>query len=226
LNETEQATPTEPDVTPSVEQRRLPMLYILFAAFDILTVLVGLALNHHLVDMHRGSLDVNRQWAERLATYSKLRELAAGVNAPANDVFDSKDPRGETVRLRKARRAFDDAWSAARADLEQAGQSPAVATLILDLDAIRTAMNAMASEANMTFSYFSIEAPEKAAPLMAGMHRRFATVQEAFSTLERHVREVQDTLFERELRLVFITRVRVDNVPGHLAGLLGGLRFH
>ena len=44
------------------------MLYILFAAFDILTVLVGLALNHHLVDMHRASLDLNRQWAERLAT--------------------------------------------------------------------------------------------------------------------------------------------------------------
>src|SRR6185369_10629914 len=59
--------------------------------------------------------------------------------------------------------------------------------------------NAMASEANMTFSYFSIEAPDKAAPLMAGMHRRFATVQEAFSALEQHVRDVQDALFQREL---------------------------
>jgi len=175
------------------------MLYVLFAAFDILTVLVGLALNHHLVDMHRGSLDVNRQWAERLATYATLRELAAGVNAPANDVFDSKDARGETARLRTARRAFDDAWSAARADLEGAGQNAEIATLIRDLDTIRTAMNAMASEANMTFSYFSIEAPEKAAPLMAGMHRRYATVQGAFSTLERHVREVQEALFQREL---------------------------
>ena len=191
--------PTEPDLGSSVEQRRLPMLYILFAAFDILTVLVGLALNHHLVDMHRGSLDVNRQWAERLATYATLRELAAGVNAPANDVFDSKDARGETARLRTARRSFDDAWSAARADLERAGHDAEIATLIRDLDAIRTAMNAMASEANMTFSYFSIEAPEKAAPLMAGMHRRYATVQESFSTLERHVREVQDALFQREL---------------------------
>jgi signal transduction histidine kinase/CheY-like chemotaxis protein len=175
------------------------MLYVLFAAFDILTVLVGLALNHHLVDMHRASLDVNRQWAERLATYSKLRELAAAVNAPANDVFDSKDPRGETVRLRKARREFDDALSAARTDLENTGGTPEVQTLIHDLDAIRTAMNAMASEANMTFSYFSIEAPDKAAPRMAGMHRRFATVQEAFSALEQHVRDVQDALFEREL---------------------------
>ena len=121
------------------------------------------------------------------------------MNAPANDVFDSKDPRGETVRLRKARRAFDDALSAARTDLEGAGGTPEIQTLIHDLDAIRTAMNAMASEANMTFSYFSIEAPEKAAPLMAGMHRRFATVQEAFSALEQHVRDVQDTLFQREL---------------------------
>ncbi len=208
LHDTEQSLPTGTEAPSPVEQRRLPMLYVLFAAFDILTVLVGLALNHHLVDMHRASLDVNRQWAERLATYAKLRELAAGVNAPANDVFDSQDPRGETVRLRKARREFDDALSAARSDLEQAaartdldhtGVTPQIQTLLQDLDAIRTAMNAMASEANMTFSYFSIEAPEKAAPLMAGMHRRFATVQEAFSALEQHVRDVQDILFEREL---------------------------
>ncbi|MCC6848623.1 MAG: response regulator, partial [Deltaproteobacteria bacterium] len=184
------------------------MLYVLFAAFDILTVLVGLALNHHLVDMHRGSLAVNRRWAERLATYAELRELAAAVNAPANDVFDSKDPRGETVRLRKARRAFDDAWSEARADLEATGVTPEVQTLLHDLDAIRTTMNAMASEANMTFSYFSIEAPEKAAPLMAGMHRRFATVQEAFSTLEQHVRDVQAVLFQRELAAAGVVQQR------------------
>ena len=175
------------------------MLYVLFAAFDILTVLVGLALNHYLVDIHRTSLDLNRQWAERLATYAQLRELAAAVNAPANDVFDSKDPRAETVRLRTARRAFDDAWGAARTDIEGAGATSEIQTLVHDLDSIRTAMNAMASEANMTFSYFSIEAPEKAAPLMAGMHRRFATVQETFSALEQHVRDVQDTLFQREL---------------------------
>ena len=62
MQDTEHPTPTEPDLTSNLEQRRLPMLYVLFAAFDILTVLVGLALNHHLVDMHRSSLDLNRQW--------------------------------------------------------------------------------------------------------------------------------------------------------------------
>ncbi len=199
MDDTTQPTSTGSNEPSSVEQRRLPMLYVLFAAFDILTVLVGLALNHQLVSIHAVSLDVNRQWAERLAAYSQLRELAAAVNAPANDVFDSKDPRGETVRLRKARRSFDDAWTAIRTDLERAVGTPEIQTLLHDLDSIRTAMNAMASEANMTFSYFSIEAPEKAAPLMAGMHRRYATVQAAFSGLEQHVRDVQDILFQREL---------------------------
>ena len=88
-------------------------------------------------DIHAASLDVNRQWAERLASYAHLRELAAAVNAPANDVFDSKDPRGETVRLRAARRAFDDAWSASREDLERAGATPEIQTLVHDLDSIR-----------------------------------------------------------------------------------------
>jgi len=218
------ATATAPVET--VEQRRLPMLYVLFAAFDILTVLVSLALNHQLVDMHRGSLDVNRQWAERLAAYAELRELAAAVNAPANDVFDSRDPRGETVRLRKARRAFDDAWSQARADLEDAGNSPEVKTLVHDLDAIRTAMNAMASEANMTFSYFSIEAPDKAAPLMASMHRRFATVQESFSALEQHVRDVQDVLFQRELATAGIVQQRELILALFVALMIGGAIYY
>jgi len=48
------------------------------------------------------------------------------LNAPANDVFDSKDPRGETVRLRKARREFDDALSVARTDLEDTVGTPEV----------------------------------------------------------------------------------------------------
>jgi two-component system sensor histidine kinase/response regulator len=202
------------------------MLYILFAAFDILTVLVGLALNHQLVDIHAASLDVNRQWAERLASYAQLRELAAGVNAPANDVFDSKDPRGETVRLRVARRAFDDAWSASRDDLERAGGTPEIQTLVHDHDAIRTAMNAMASEANMTFSYFSIEAPEKAAPLMAGMHRRYAKVQEEFSALEQHVRDVQDTLFQREIATADTVQKREVVLVGFVILMICGAIYY
>ncbi|MEO6026859.1 MAG: response regulator [Candidatus Binatia bacterium] len=202
------------------------MLYVLFAAFDILIVLVGLALNHHLVDMHRASLDVNRQWAERLATYSQLRELAGAVNAPANDVFDSKDPRGETARLRKARRSFDDAWTEARADLEKTGSTPEVETLLRDFDTIRTTMNAMASEANMTFSYFSIEAPEKAAPLMAGMHRRFATVQESFSALEQHVRDVQSSLFERELAAAGTVQARELVLALLVVLMIGGAIYY
>jgi len=225
LNDIAQPTPTGTDSSP-VEQRRLPMLYVLFAAFDILIVLVGLALNHHLVDMHRASLDVNRQWAERLATYSQLRELAGAVNAPANDVFDSKDPRGETARLRQARRAFDDAWTAARADLEKTGTTPEVETLLRDFDTIRTTMNAMASEANMTFSYFSIEAPEKAAPLMAGMHRRFATVQESFSALEQHVRDVQSSLFERELAAAGTVQARELVLALLVVLMIGGAIYY
>ena len=225
MNDIAQPTPTGTDSSP-VEQRRLPMLYVLFAAFDILIVLVGLALNHHLVDMHRASLDVNRQWAERLATYSQLRELAGAVNAPANDVFDSKDPRGETARLRQARRAFDDAWTAARADLEKTGTTPEVETLLRDFDTIRTTMNAMASEANMTFSYFSIEAPEKAAPLMAGMHRRFATVQESFSALEQHVRDVQSSLFERELAAAGTVQARELVLALLVVLMIGGAIYY
>jgi two-component system sensor histidine kinase/response regulator len=178
---------------------RWPVVYFLLAGFDVLIVLASISFNHRLVDMHAATLDVNHEWAERLARYADLRELAGGVNAPANDVFYSRDVMAEKNKLRAARREFDTALGAVMAELEALADDPEIERIRQDFTAIRTAMNEMAAEANMTFSYFSIDAPEQAGEWMATMQRRFAKVQQAFARLEKHVREHQNALFQRQL---------------------------
>jgi two-component system, sensor histidine kinase and response regulator len=197
------ASQIDDTAAPAGATRQLPFVYVLLAAFDIVIVLTSLWFNRSLVHMHAATLDVNHEWAERLARYSDLRELAGEVNAPANDVFFSRDFMGEKVKLRTARRTFDTALVEATADFErvEAEATPRqYKRLQKDFRAIRTTMNAMVAEANMTFSYFSIDAPEQAGEWMATMQRKFADVRRAFSRLEAHVREIRASRFRVQLK--------------------------
>ena len=46
------------------------------AGFTLLTVLLGLYLNHRITTIYVESVSVNQQWAERLGRYDELRRLA------------------------------------------------------------------------------------------------------------------------------------------------------
>jgi len=182
-------------------QGRWPLVYFLLAAFDILIVLGSLFFNRTLVDMHADTLALDHRWAKRLAAYSDLRELAGDVNAPPNEVFFTRDFMGEKAKLRAARRSFDAALVEVIEDLEALeGVLPQedLGRLQADFTAIRRSMNAMVAEANMTFSYFSIDAPDQAGEWMATMQRKYADVRAAFADLELHVREIQSGLFTRQ----------------------------
>ena len=180
---------------------RWPLIYFLLAAFDVLIVLASIGLNHTLVNIHRENLELDQVWANRLAAYDELREQAAAVNAPLNDVLFSKDFIAEKANLRAARRVFDTTLAATSADLERTATdlSPEeLGQLQHDFAAIHHAMNVMVAEGNMTFSYFSIGAPVQAGEWMATMQRKYNDVGAAFGQLERHVRAMQTELLARQ----------------------------
>src|SRR6267378_4598265 len=82
-------------------------IYFLLAAFDLVTVSAGLYLNYRIMGIYLRSVEVNRVWADRVNAYSHLGELAGDVDAPGNDVFDTRDVQKEFVRMRVAEKAFD-----------------------------------------------------------------------------------------------------------------------
>lgn len=72
----------------------------------MLTISASLFLNHTVLEIYSESVHENSIWSNRVSHYSKLNELAAVVNAPGNDAFDSGDIAGERRRLAKSYQIF------------------------------------------------------------------------------------------------------------------------
>src|SRR3954447_8777121 len=77
-------------------------IYYLLAAFDVLTVSMSLWVNTRIMAIYRASIEVNQAWDELLHDTSSLGRLAAAVNAPGNEVFESGDGEVESVKARRA----------------------------------------------------------------------------------------------------------------------------
>jgi predicted membrane chloride channel (bestrophin family) len=137
-------------------------VYFLLAAFDLVTVSAGLYLNYRIMGIYLRSVEVNRVWAERISEYSHLGELAGAVDAPGNDVFDTREVKTEMVRMEAAVKAFELDLLKQRQEL-QANLDPAVAVPLLALlDAIEVAKSEMTAEAARIFDYFLEGRPDLA----------------------------------------------------------------
>src|SRR5438067_905724 len=77
------------------------LLYLL-AAFAVLAVCWSLYLSHQFVRIYARSVSVNQEWTDRLRECSQLGQLAARVNAPGNDVFQSHQVTAEEAKMQAA----------------------------------------------------------------------------------------------------------------------------
>ena len=192
---------TGPDHVVAVHRTRPPKwryVYFLLAAFDVVTVSAGLYLNHRIMGIYLRSVDVNRVWAERVAAYSHLGELAGDVDAPGNDVFDTRDVRKEFIRMEAAVRAFDRDLLQQRREL-QANLDPKSAGPLLELlDAIAVAKTQMTAEAARIFDYFIEGRADLAGERMATMDHKYASLNEALLELRRAVGAIQQQNFAEQ----------------------------
>ncbi len=194
-------SPTPPPADRTGKSRRWPLVYFLLAALDVCAVLTSVYLNHSLVRMHADSVSASQRWTARLERYAELERLAEAVAAPPKNVFDTRDPRMETVKLRAARRAFDVAVADAQNDINNASVPEERDIMDPPLRAVLAAMSTVMSEANMTLTYFSIEGPEQAGEHMVGTDRAMANVHVAFAGLARAASDQHATLFTRQHEL-------------------------
>ena len=185
----------ETEASPPVRSPKWRYIYFLLAAFDVVTVSAGLYLNQRIMDIYINSVEVNRVWADRIAKYSYLAEIAAEVDAPGNDVFDNGDVNEEFVRMRVAEKAFDLELARQRQEL-QAHLRPEVARpLIALLDASSTAKGEMADEAIRIFDHFREGRPDLAGGRMATMDHKYARLNSALLELQRTVASIQERNF-------------------------------
>jgi PAS domain S-box-containing protein len=184
-------------------------VYYLLAAFDVLVVLLGLFLSHQLVRSYNHSVDVNQEWVARLDGFDELGPLAGAVDAPGNDVFDSHDIEGESLKMHQALRAFDEHMAAVeedvRAEVAQETESETIVRrdvekLPEDLAAVKAAMAEMRGEAELIFSDFRRGQPELAGRRMATMDRKYADLRSSLADLRQRVGAIQEALFKEQER--------------------------
>jgi hypothetical protein len=152
----------QPSAGSTTSIRRRPkwhLIYFALATFDILTVAGSLTLSHRIMDIYSESVATNQRWADKLAAFSDLGQIASAVNAPGNDVFDTRDVAAETERRDKALASFNHELGVARANLIGSVTQDQAAPLLARLDAVAAAMQDMSAEADLIFSYFRGERP-------------------------------------------------------------------
>jgi len=103
MNSSVESTPN----TLPARRPRWQTLWFVLAAFNLLAVGIGFDLSHRLMAIYADSVR-NREWANRLGSYSELGKLAAAVNAPGNDEFDTLDGAAETANLDEAMARFSE----------------------------------------------------------------------------------------------------------------------
>lgn len=175
-------------------------IYYAMAAFDLLTVASSMYLNHRIMEIYAQSIEVNQQWAVRLANYSNLGQLVAAVNAPGNDVFDSQNINSESSRLKFAQDSFQKKIYSIRDELKTLSNPSQADSLLKNLDAVEAAMADMVAETERIFSFFRKNQPEAAGKRMATMDRRYHQVNEALNQFRQNVSQIQQDLLVQQKR--------------------------
>jgi len=173
-------------------------LYYALAGFDLLTILATLVLSHTIMGIFTASVEVNQTWAERLAQYGVLRNLAAESNAPGNEVFASGNVKEAKADLEESVVKFRNQLFEQRAELRANVQADLAAPLLRDLAAVELHFKDMEVEARQIFTEFDLEHPERAGRHMNAMDLRFYDVIDALHSLETEVRSIQMEQFQAQ----------------------------
>jgi len=211
---------------PSAPRTRWQWLYFALAAFDLITVTTSLFLNHRLVSTFAESISVNRHWAEHFGEYARLSESAGHVNAPGNDIFDTRDVAKESARLDAALAEFSRLLQGTREEIARGPHKEHQSILLRDLEKVDSSVRSMVAEARQIFDHFSNGNPDAAGERMATMDRHFGDVNSAFALLGSHVRQIQDGELSAQQARADSLRVLEFLIGAFVLVMVGGITIY
>lgn len=172
-------------------QPRWYLLYFVLALFDLMTVCTALYLNHRFMIIYSDSVQVNQEWAEQLNKFDELSQLASNVNAPGNNVFDSRDVPVESAKMNLALEQFNAAVAMARAGLVKRVGPVDAAELDKKMDGVNSRMVEMVDEAKFIFQFFAGNQPDTAGSRMATMDQKYELLNRALRDVKTEIRRIQ-----------------------------------
>jgi signal transduction histidine kinase/DNA-binding response OmpR family regulator len=185
-----------------IPRPRLHVLYLALASLVLATISASGYLTYRILNVYTGSVDINQDWEDRSAVYRSLQAAASFVDAPGNEVFESRDVKREEARLDSALVGYKERMASARAELEKdiAPDTEAYVKLTADLSRIQTGMDAMVASARTVFRRYEAGDLFAASRAMAEMDREFAKINGAQRRLQFDVALLQRQRFDAEIR--------------------------
>lgn len=176
------------------------LLYYALAAFVLITLSAGLFLTHNVVKIYTDSVELDREWANRLGSLTTLGELAQKTNAPGNDIFDTFDVPGERHERDAARARFNVQLEVIRDELFKNTRGTESAEVLEITEDIRLAMQEMVFEADQIFELFLSNQGEGAGSRMARMDRKYANLTTNISRAVKAIQLRQVVHFDEQIR--------------------------
>ncbi len=189
---------------------RWHLLYFALAAVDLVTVGLSLGLSHQLRGSFERAVTTNSAWAERLGRYSELQTAATLVNAPGNEVFQSKDPDGEEGRLTANWSRFEALRAHAIDELDRAPDPESVQGIRTQLVQLGARVGEIVAESKTILNHVRNDQYGPASESMASMDRIFAIATSELARLGSDVRHIQSSIFaEQRAGVVRLARFEV-----------------
>jgi len=177
---------------------RWHLIYYVLAFFDICALCVSLYVNHRIMRIYVDSVAADRLWVDIGFDGSQLGELAASIDAPGNEVFQSRDVAGETAKLDSAYREFKARMASMIANLTSLPTTDRTEAMLEDLKTVRSSTELMVRDAKLTLRFYEAGEVDRATQHMASMDRRYSTVNSTLVRLRSRISEVQDNQFESQ----------------------------
>lgn len=89
-----------------LRHERLDTLYFVLAILNIVTLGAVLALNHATLSAFHEGVSTSSVWSDRQNYLTELSRRARAVDAPPNDIFETRDVAGERARLAEGAAGF------------------------------------------------------------------------------------------------------------------------
>ena len=176
-------------------------LYYVLAAFDVAAICVSLYASNRNLKNYNQSIEFTDSKIKILSLVGEVSNLAQKVNAPGNDVFESKNVAEERERFSSSKLDYENKFlalqSQIRLPLKTAPNDLKVSHELNILENIKLEMAHMGEIANKIFDHFEKKEEVKAAVLMAEMDRRYAKLQVVIEGFRRlQTEQISSTLLE------------------------------
>ena len=172
-------------------------VYYLLAGLNVATIGMGLLVTHMMLSRHQRSIEINRAWSRRVSDYTKLRDLAALVDAPARDVFDDLDAATAESRSRYVENIFERKLAEVRKEIGANVADSDSLAILTDIDAVSSEAAALVQDQRVVYRYIEQGNLQMAASHKESLTRHFNKVNLAISALLDDATQMEASRLER-----------------------------